>query len=78
MSIDLIILIVRLCVTLTFLILAVGGPWANHKLNKFMKVYFKNHRDLQLGMQTQIDDLKRENGILLARLDSLEERLNVH
>ena len=38
-----IILVVRILITLTFLILAVGGPYAILKLNKFIKLHLLLH-----------------------------------
>lgn len=46
MSTDVIILALRAAISLTFLILAVGGPYALHKLNRFIKAYVVSHGNL--------------------------------
>ena len=42
-----VITLVRVCITLTFLILALGGPYAVVRLNRFMALYAREHRKLK-------------------------------
>jgi len=42
-----IILILRICITATFLILAIGGPVAIWQLRHFTALYYTRHRELQ-------------------------------
>ncbi len=45
-----IILILRVLITLTFLILAVGGPVAIVQLKRFTTLYYRKHAELQARM----------------------------
>ena len=51
MSSATVILIVRLLITLTFLILAVGGPVAIIMLRRFIRVYLVRHAELILRIE---------------------------
>lgn len=57
------ILFLRIAITLTFLILAIGGPLALYQLRKFIKLYYVKHRELE----AKVDSLERR----VNRLDAL-------
>lgn len=60
----LIIILLRIAVTLTFLILAAGGPYAIVKLSKFIRRYTDAH--------TKLEDKAASQG---AQIKSLEDRV---
>ena len=69
-----IIFIVRLMITLTFLILVVFGPYAIWKLNRFIKVYLVRHQEVR-------DAIAAERVARLAleeRVARLEEQGHAH
>lgn len=41
------IIVTRIAITLTFLILAAGGPWALIKLSRFIRLYTERHQALE-------------------------------
>jgi hypothetical protein len=43
-----IILLLRIAITLTFLLLAAGGPFAIVQLRRFVKLYAERHRALEV------------------------------
>ena len=49
------ILFIRIATTLTFLILAAGGPWALWKLSRFIRTYKSAHE----ALKAEIEDLKQ-------------------
>lgn len=52
---DIVILLVRISVTLTFLILAAGGPYAIIQLRKFIKSY----RTAHLALEARVEALEQ-------------------
>lgn len=44
---NVLILLIRISITLTFLILAAGGPWALIKLSRFIRRYTAAHEELK-------------------------------
>lgn len=68
---DWLIFLLRTAITLTFLILAVFGPYALRKLSAFIKRYSEAHAALQQEVQVE---RKRIDG-LIARLEQAERTL---
>ncbi len=66
MNSETLITVVRVCITLTFLILAVGGPYALYRLNKFIKLYTISHT----ALLNRVADLERKMHGLEKRDDS--------
>lgn len=55
------ILLVRIAITLTFFILAAGGPYALMKLRRFILFYTERHTALELRVQAlerQIQEMR--------------------
>lgn len=48
---DILILLIRIAIVLTFLILAAGGPYAIVLLRRFIKRYTVAHADLETRVQ---------------------------
>lgn len=48
---NLFIIFLRIAITLTFLILAAGGPYAILKLSKFIRRYTASHEELKKRVQ---------------------------
>jgi len=63
---DLVILFLRLAITLTFLILAAGGPWAIILLRRFIRRYGIAHEALEARVQANE-----------RRLQTIERQLNI-
>jgi hypothetical protein len=49
--VDWLVFLVRLAITLTFIILAAGGPWALFKLSSFIRRYKTAHEELKARIQ---------------------------
>lgn len=58
---DIVIILLRLAITLTFLILATFGPYAVRKLSKFIREYTVAHESLKLRVQV----IEKQLGITL-------------
>ena len=56
---NLLIIFLRIAITLTFLILAAGGPWALYQLNRFIKRYVTAHEVLK----ARVAALERQMGL---------------
>lgn len=56
---DIMILSVRIAITLTFLILAAGGPYALGKLRRFIRTYGVAHEELKQRV-TELERWQRE------------------
>ncbi len=57
-----IILVLRVLITLTFLILAVGGPVAIVQLRRFIRLHYRKHAELEARvtrLEAGRDDGKR-------------------
>lgn len=54
----------RLAVTLTFLILAAGGPYAIFLLRKFIKLYIERQKALELRVEILEQHLSLKSGPL--------------
>jgi hypothetical protein len=55
-----IIIALRIAITLTFLILAVGGPIAIWQLRTFTALYYLKHRELQARVEQLEQRLNRQ------------------
>lgn len=67
-----IIILVRLAITLTFLILAAGGPYAIILLRRFIRRYTVAHEELRIRVAT--DEAARAD--LALRVAALEHHLS--
>jgi hypothetical protein len=47
-----IIVFLRIIITLTFLILAIGGPVAILQLRRFIKLHYQKHAELQVKVES--------------------------
>lgn len=66
---DLLILFLRIAITLTFLILAAGGPWALIKLSRFIRRYTAAHE----ALKSDHGKLKTDHEALKMRVAVLEQ-----
>jgi uncharacterized protein YoxC len=72
-----IIILLRIASTLTFFIVVLSAPYALIKLNRFIRQYYKAHKELEgevAHLKTEQAQLMEQVAHLVSRIGTLEAR----